>query len=60
MKMIDTNNRLENLNEVSLLLNDLAEYLDKNPSDKQAAGWFDEYRVTREELLDELEKEIWK
>ena len=51
---------MRNEDEVSLLLNDLAEYLDKNPSDKQAAGWFDEYRVTREELLDELEKEIWK
>ncbi|MCI8274237.1 MAG: hypothetical protein HFI66_01240 [Lachnospiraceae bacterium] len=62
MKMKITNGgaRLEELNEVSLLLNDLAVYLDKNPSDERAAGWFDTYSVTREELLKELEKEVWR
>ncbi|MCI8504879.1 MAG: hypothetical protein HFI67_01655 [Lachnospiraceae bacterium] len=60
MKMADNNTKLENLNEVSLMLNDLAVYLDRHPSDEQAAGWFETYHVTREEMLKELEKEIWK
>lgn len=60
MKIADDNARLEELNEVSLLLNDLGVYLDKNPSDERAACWFDAYSVTREELLKELEKENWR
>lgn len=60
MKMADDNARLENLNEVSLMLNDLAVYLERHPADEQAAGWFEAYQVTREEMLKELEKEIWR
>ena len=60
MKIVDNEKKLEDLNGVSMLLNDLAVYLDKNPSDERAAHWFDTYSVTREEMLTEFEKELWR
>ena len=60
MKTVNDNAVLEKINEVSFLLNDLAVYLDRNPSDSQAAGWFDACSITREELLKMYEKENWK
>ena len=60
MKTVNDNHALEKINEVSYLLNDLAVYLDRNPSDSQAADWFDAYSLTREELLKKYEKEKWR
>lgn len=58
--MVNDNAALEKLNEVSFMLNDLAVYLERNPSDEQAAGWFDTYSIRRKEILEILEKENWK
>lgn len=58
--MVNDNAALERLNEVSFMLNDLAVYLDRNPSDVQAAGWFETYSSTRKELLEDFEKENWR
>ncbi len=60
MKTIREKALLENMNEVSLLLNDLAVYLEKHPSDRQAAEWFDSCSIARKELLDVFEKEAWR
>lgn len=50
--------RLEKLNEVSFMLNDLAVYLDSHPSDERAAGWFDAYNAERKELLEVFEERM--
>ncbi len=42
---------LERMNQVSSMLNDLAVYLNRYPSDERARDWFCRYDGEREALL---------
>ncbi|MCI8551226.1 MAG: hypothetical protein HFI68_11690 [Lachnospiraceae bacterium] len=47
--------KLERLNEISYMLNDLSFYMDTHPADGRAVDWFDEYNAERKELLEAFE-----
>ncbi len=47
---------LEQINEVSFMLNDLSLYLDTHPTDKEALGWFGKYSAERKNLLKKFEE----